>query len=895
MSEPPAKLSEEQIQAALAALQRNPGALEALLAGSGAIVQSGGTAAGAGGVAVGGNVQIVLNLTEERLAALWGKPALSDDALREATRQYFEFLVDRHQYLDFRGMGVSGVALKLPLLGVYIPGRARVETPSGDSWERVRIAGRPASEEEAAAMGRRLSEAKPLLELQADCSALVVLGDPGAGKTTFLKYLTLSVALGKGDELGLGERLPILLPLSAYANQLAEKDVPLLEFAAAHPTGCGLALPLSDLLDRALAQGKALLLLDGLDEVRDSRLRRVVVDRLQDFCSRYRRAGNRLVLTSRIVGYREVRPTGDGWQEATLVDFEEEEIEEFVTRWTSGLEQAARGEGAAGVDAAQREQEELLHAVRHSEGVRSLAANPLLLTILALMKRQGVTLPERRVQLYQKYVETLIQHWNLARGLDGRAGRELDALETMRVLAPLALWMHETSPGAGLVPEWRVIDQLTAILASRGRAEPEAAARAFLGDVRQHTGLLLDRGGERYGFIHLTFQEYLAAVALAGRGEKELKPLIDELALRVGHPAWREVSRLAIGHLAVVQGRDGAAAEVLEELLSRRPGTAGEVEILAGEAAIDVGVGGLPESSRQKVVAVLLTAMRDDGRVKANERLRCGEVLGRLGDPRPEVMTVDGIWDALCEVPAGGFWMGFGEDDENAEAYEKPRHRVELPYAFRLARYPVTVAQFREYVEESGARPEDEDSLRGPANAPVVWVSWEEALRFCRWLTVRWQGEGRLPQDWVVSLPSEAEWEKAARGKEGRVYPWGNDFDLERANVDEAGWGRVSTVGVYPGGSSAVGCEELAGNVWEWTRSLWGNEWGKPEFGYPYRPKDGREIMSSTSDVLRVVRGGSFDGDFRGARGAVRSGHDPPYRGYDVGFRPVVLPFSSGL
>jgi hypothetical protein len=220
MSEPPANLSEEQIQAVLAALQRNPDALTALLGGSGSIAQSGGTAAGAGGMAVGGNVQIVLNLTEERLTALWGKKALSDEALREATRQYFEYLVDRFQYLDFRGMGVSGIALKLALLEVYIPGRARVETPWGDSWERVRLAGRPASEEEAVAMGRRLSAPQPLLELLArrDCSALVVLGDPGAGKTTFLKYLTLSVALGKGTELGLGERLPILLPLSASAN-----------------------------------------------------------------------------------------------------------------------------------------------------------------------------------------------------------------------------------------------------------------------------------------------------------------------------------------------------------------------------------------------------------------------------------------------------------------------------------------------------------------------------------------------------------------------------------------------------------------------------------------------------------------------------------------------------
>jgi len=112
------------------------------------------------------------------------------------------------------------------------------------------------------------------------------------------------------------------------------------------------------------------------------------------------------------------------------------------------------GDAALARIEAARERRELLEAVHRNPGVRSLAANPLLLTILVVMKRQGVTLPERRASLYQTYVETLLQSWNLVRSLAGRSSSDLDLVETLKVLAPLALWMHETSPGVGLVKEW---------------------------------------------------------------------------------------------------------------------------------------------------------------------------------------------------------------------------------------------------------------------------------------------------------------------------------------------------------------------------------------------------------------------------------------------------------
>ncbi|MCP4683981.1 MAG: NACHT domain-containing protein, partial [bacterium] len=273
------------------------------------------------------------------------------------------------------------VALRMPLLEMYVPLKARIEMPEGETWSReLRLAGRQVSPEEAEVMGRRLSEPQPLLELLKQHEGLIILGDPGAGKTTFLKYLTLRLALGQGESLNLGHRLPILVPLSAYANALDSDDTPLDEFVAAYYRQRGIKLPIEAMLTEALERGGVLLLLDGLDEVRGLGRRRLVVDRVVDFFTLEQQKGNKFILTSRIVGYREVRPIVEGLAECTLVDFDKEEINQFVEQWTGALERAARGDTPVAAQEAATERAELLDAIDHNPGVRQLAANPLLLT-----------------------------------------------------------------------------------------------------------------------------------------------------------------------------------------------------------------------------------------------------------------------------------------------------------------------------------------------------------------------------------------------------------------------------------------------------------------------------------------------------------------------------------
>ncbi len=821
------------------------------------------------------------------------RPPAAD--LGQVRERYLAHLVERYRYLDFKGFGVSDrIPIRLPLLEMYVPLKARLETPEGETWERLVLAGRKPTEDEADAMGRKLSEPRPVLDLLQSHDGLILLGDPGSGKTTFLKYLALTQA--QGEALGLGDRLPVLLPLSAYANALAEKDVPLGRFLPSyHQEHRGLDLPLDALLGRELPRGGVLFLLDGLDEVRDQGLRNTVVERVRDFYGLHRKQGNKFVLTSRIVGYREVRPAAEGLAEGTLVDFDDEEIRAFVAKWTSALERAAVGDTKKAALDAQHEQEELLAAVRNP-GVRSLAANPLLLTILALMKRQGVTLPDRRVELYQTYVETLLRSWNLVRSLEGRAARDLDLVETLKILAPLALWMHRTSPGVGLVKEWDLHQELERIYRERGEQDPERATRHFLEDVRGHAALLLDRGGRQYGFIHLTFQEYLAAVALAQLGQQRVGPVVEALAGHVDEAPWHEVILLTIGYLGIGQRRDEAASAVVQSLLDQAPGTPGQAAVLAGRAVADAGPGGVTPACRQGVVDALLHTMRSNKDVAPVRRAQAGEALSRLGDPRfaPEAwyLPKEPLL-GFVYVPAGSFRMG----DEDKE------HEVELP-DYYLARFPVTVQQFRMFVEQSSYAA-DPYSLDGPSACPVTSVSWHHALAYCGWLEERlreaaaarkkspaedrgfWEGlaSGRLR----VTLPSEAEWEKAARGADGRIYPWGEEPDTDRANFAETGIGTPSPVGCFLTGASPYGCEEMSGNVFEWTRSLEG------PYPYPVRPKERARREALSEDGLRVVRGGSCFCDPWLARCAFRYWFEPGYRLGDIGFRVVVLPFRSGL
>lgn len=214
------------------------------------------------------------------------------------------------------------------------------------------------------------------------------------------------------------------------------------------------------------------------------------------------------------------------------------------------------------------------------------------------------------------------------------------------------------------------------------------------------------------------------------------------------------------------------------------------------------------------------------------------------------------------------------------------------------------MAQFCAFCTASGYEPKNPLSLCDPTNRPVRYVTWHDALHYCTWLTETlrtWEDTPeplatllRIGADdsppWIITLPSEAEWEKAARGNDVRIYPWGNEPNHNAANYNRAKLNMTSAVGTFTTGASPYGCLDMVGNVWEWTRSLWGEDWQKPDFGYPYDPTDGREDLTATDDIMRAVRGGAYYSTAHAVGCSTRLGFEPTISNYNFGFRIVTSP-----
>jgi len=232
--------------------------------------------------------------------------------------------------------------------------------------------------------------------------------------------------------------------------------------------------------------------------------------------------------------------------------------------------------------------------------------------------------------------------------------------------------------------------------------------------------------------------------------------------------------------------------------------------------------------------------------------------LASLGFIARKQNGVEAIVPPLCDIPAGPFLMGSSSQEDYAA---QPQHTVALA-AYQIGRYPVTVAEYACYLRATGKQ-----SSSTKLDHPVVNVSWNDAIAYVGWLA---QTTG---QPW--RLPTEAEWEKAARGTDGRIYPWGNGWDKTRANTSDGGSGATTPVGTYPSGASPYGAQDMAGNVWEWCSSLY-----KP---YPYNPAV-TETLDNRTDV-RVCRGGSWYFDSQNARAAYRNWLDPSNSFGGVGFR----------
>ncbi|CAG1015192.1 Hercynine oxygenase [Anaerolineae bacterium] len=670
---------------------------------------------------------------------------------------------------------------------------------------------------------------------------VALLGDPGAGKSTTLWSMVAKYARDAHQDGRAA--LPILVPLGGYAGNESVSDY------IQQSTGTLLA-ELAPYFPDLLNEQHVMLFLDGLNEMPrlgyEERVKRVksFLDANPDLL---------VVVTCRELDY-----TVDlGLDRIGIAPLDPIQIKAFLRSYLKDegenlfwelVDRRARSEywprflqgGGSEYDFWQaREAPSDLpgpwsywdwpYWLKIRDNPRSymgLARNPYMLYMIAQIYAIHHQLPSNKGQLFRLFVDVL-----MTREKDRLLGESnwIDSNLQFEALSRLAYAMQEESR------QGTSVDHATALKYLGSEETLHIVASENLLEI-----------GDRVRFTHQLLQEFFAAYAL------------DQVRLK-GKPAtdfwppskwwepvgWEETSVLLAGLY-----HDNPIS-VLNWLRDANPE-------LAARCLVDGGVP-IRDAVRQMLVAAWLPRLAD-----LNEpvlaRAAIGRALGLIsGDTRPGICLVDdqGLpvieW---CDIPEGPFTMG-----EAAHS-----HVVELPH-YRISKYLVTNAQFQPFIDEGGytakwrncwtdagwkfkgdhVGPEDYSDMLTLPNHPRIGVHWYDAVAFCRWLSRRMSDLGQIREGFEIRLPTEAEWEKAARGTDGRSYPWGNEFDLSKCNV--IGIESTTTVGIFPDGASPYGVMDMIGNAWKWCLTKWRDD----AFALEDNDIDGNDH--------RVYRGGSWGSD----------------------------------
>ena len=743
-----------------------------------------------------------------------------------------------------------------------------------------------------------------------DIRRAVLLGDPGSGKTTTLYRLA-----AEQMDVALADRaaaVPLMVKLGSWT-------------AADEPLEAFLQRSLGDLgqdLAALLAEGRALLLLDGLNEIpagqhaakyaavdrflaQHPQVAAVVSCRVEDYPAERALRLDRVTVAPldpvRIHAFAcnyldedGAQTLGDdlfwqlageeraNWYAWFLEEVGQRLTEPFRTFWLAdelpdGLKWGLYGSNDFWRDWLGMRN----HDARRQEGLLYLATNPYMLYMLVEVYRErDHTLPANRGQLFDWFVQRLLLRERLfVRDAATDAIRRLPEGEALLdALTALALEMQTQRAQAG-----------DASLAQT--TLPRDAARRFLSATQlyQAASATLLLAGDEVRFAHQLLQEYFAARGMrrrifeADEGQPRLRAAEIWPPDRWWQPTnWEEATIL----LAGLSSDDCSA--VLDWVADANPEVAARCIVESGAFT--------PE---EKKLALRdrwlprLTDLANDPQPQA--RAAVGRALGLVTladgmplDNRPGVGVVvrDGLrlpdiaWGNV--VPVGSYQIG-----GDRAAGESTDRAVRITKSYQLAQYPVTYAQFKCFVDApdfEDARwwqgmPEEEDAygityrLREINaqyfpfwNHPRETVSWYQASAFCRWLSDK--------LDYSVDLPTEVEWEVAARYPDGRFYPWGKAFDQTKANTGEGnGIGRTTAVGIYPNGANAtLNLYDISGNVGEWSRN---------------KLNDPGDTAADRSGARRIVRGGFWGTSQVGVRAAYRDSSHPSDRTNGLGFRMV--------
>ena len=676
---------------------------------------------------------------------------------------------------------------------------------------------------------------------------VLILGDPGAGKTTAVRQLCWSVLNDPNPATRFGLS-PGVVPVLVKLRDLApDKTGDLWSFihASVHSENVdkGLANPGPDLKKRT----GVLWIFDGLDEVVNETARERVAGWIADLLRD--RPDDHALVTCRFSGYKGPIDLGPRFCTFHVQPLDDTQVRIFVECWHKAVMQRLHGKGTKADEVAQESVTALMGLLGQQEyrigRLRELPTNPLLLTILCFVHDGERNLPGRRADLYARCVRVLVEDWRKEmREKQGVAPRDPQSAED--VLGAVAWWLHsedertsDTVPALGNVAE----PMLESLSSSAGLGRDGAK---FITDMRDQSGIVVMHGPGRCGFLHLTFQEYLAAAHATREG------LAESLAKELGRPWWREMIllALALGSREFATKFFTAASQQPQSAL-RHVDFLNQVLDEARHPVVEPFVKQLEEADRSdaeklailrvlsgRATASVIEACRMLMQAASADLVRLAEeVLIKAGEEVPRFKVVRGIASqkepksgvTLVLIRGGEFRMGSVEIASD----EQPVHRVRIS-PFRLGRYPVTNEEYGRFL---AANPKVSppkhwtNSQFNDPRQPVVGVSWQDAAAFCRWAGGR--------------LPTEAEWEYACRAGTTTEYAFGDTLLSEHANFGD-NIGRTTPVGQYP--ANEWGLHDMHGNVWEWCADGMRS----------YREREEVDPRGPEADAVdRVVRGGS--------------------------------------
>ena len=737
---------------------------------------------------------------------------------------------------------------------------------------------------------------------------VVLLGEKGSGKSTAIQHLALCLAGDyMDDKTYWSERLnnmgwthglfiPIFISLSNFSkspviapNASAIWDFIMSEYRAVNKSFG----PMKKILDK----GKAIILLDDLHRVSKENLT-MVMKAILDFSILYPLC--RYIITCRERNYDAINSNMlPGFRAVSLAPLMPKQIDMFI----ENLYEELRNLGYQIYDDTEND---LQNAI-HNSDLAQLGEIPRLLTQMAFLHISQGKLPDNRVDFYSEVLKLFLNSRD--KGNEDSSLSSEDPILNNIDFNILEKGLCEMAYFAFIEKEISHIEKTNAINIICDYLDGDTEKAIKYCDFSESTlELIRSTDNNTLIFPNRPLQEFMVAQYMQ-RQHDFISKGIDNA--REDFSKWHNVIAMAIR----LAGPDIGVSAVRSLCPFEPPSKINkinETEVdwysiwMGAEALSELGLEKVNERLERKEVLERirkwLILLIESETLSIREKNEIGKLLSKLGDTRDGILTIKPY---LIKIPKGCVMLG------NDRITKGHAYRFEINYDYYVSKYLVTNAQYEMFLSDNPTHllPYDEGNVWKAAsrkpnshflNHPVVGVSWDDANAYCRWLTKKLKTSSILPENYIVRLPTDAEWMKMYRGGEQllnstpnlyptRLYPWGNEWIDGYANEPDKKTSlyQTTTVGIYPKGTTPYGILDACGNVLEWTSTSWGSD-DIEEPGFPpiYNPLDGRE--SPNAKGLRIVRGGSWLFSEGTAQCACRL--DPSNKFPDTGFRVFVGP-----